>query len=183
MVLVVNLLIFYMQKFDLFFLIKTPSKRGFTLIELLVVISIISLLSSVILSSLNSARTKARDARRQEDLNTLAKSLEIYYSNHEAYPVCSFSVNDNIGHAVSLVCLNAALIADHVINSPIQDPLNGSSPSTYSYAYDNYCSTSTPGVPTYRAWVQTENQQPYQKGMWWGTAYKTLGITSCINPI
>ncbi|HEU5114785.1 MAG TPA: LamG domain-containing protein [Candidatus Paceibacterota bacterium] len=35
-------------------------KRGFTLIELLVVISIISLLSSVVLSSLNSAREKGR---------------------------------------------------------------------------------------------------------------------------
>lgn len=37
-------------------------KRGFTLIELLVVISIISLLSSVVLSSVNSARDKARVA-------------------------------------------------------------------------------------------------------------------------
>ena len=36
--------------------------KGFTLIELLVVISIISLLSSVVLSSLNSAREKARVA-------------------------------------------------------------------------------------------------------------------------
>jgi trimeric autotransporter adhesin len=38
------------------------SKKGFTLIELLVVISIISLISSVILASLNSTREKARIA-------------------------------------------------------------------------------------------------------------------------
>ncbi|MBI5133905.1 MAG: LamG domain-containing protein [Candidatus Taylorbacteria bacterium] len=38
------------------------NKRAFTLIELLVVVSIISLLSSVVLSSLNSARDKARIA-------------------------------------------------------------------------------------------------------------------------
>ena len=40
-------------------------RKGFTLIELLVVISIISLLSSIVLASLSSARTKAKLAAAQ----------------------------------------------------------------------------------------------------------------------
>ena len=63
--------------------------KGFTLIELLVVISIIGLLSSVVLASLNGARLKASDARRVSNLQEIAKALELYYnaSTPNSYPV------------------------------------------------------------------------------------------------
>ncbi|PIW74860.1 MAG: hypothetical protein CO003_00400 [Candidatus Portnoybacteria bacterium CG_4_8_14_3_um_filter_44_15] len=59
---------------------------GFTLIELLVVISIIGLLASIVLVSVNSARVKARDARRMSDLKQLQLALEMYYDSNNAYP-------------------------------------------------------------------------------------------------
>ena len=51
-------------------------KQGFTLIELLVVIAIIGILSTAVLTSLNSARDKARDARKIHDLKQIALALE-----------------------------------------------------------------------------------------------------------
>ncbi len=63
------------------------AQQGFTLIELLVVIAIIGILSSVVLASMNTARKKARDARRQADLKSLQLALESYYDTNSAYPI------------------------------------------------------------------------------------------------
>lgn len=60
--------------------------RGFTLIELLVVIAIIGILSAVVLTSLNSARQKARDARRISDIKQIQLALELSYDTQGSYP-------------------------------------------------------------------------------------------------
>ncbi len=68
---------------------KFKTRKGFTLIELLVVVAIIGLLSSVVLASLNSARAKGRDAKRESDLEQLRTALELYYNDNNAYPIGS----------------------------------------------------------------------------------------------
>ena len=66
-------------------------KKGFTSIELLVVISIIGLLSSVVLASLNQARIKARDSQRKQDIIQVRNALELYYADHKSYPWTNYS--------------------------------------------------------------------------------------------
>lgn len=61
------------------------AKKGFTLIELLVVIAIIGILSAVVLTSLNAARVKARDARVKAEMSSLRASMEVYYDSHNGY--------------------------------------------------------------------------------------------------
>ena len=55
--------------------------NGFTLIELLVVVSIIGLLSTMAVVSLNSARKKARDASRVSDVKQLSKLIDVRVAN------------------------------------------------------------------------------------------------------
>lgn len=59
--------------------------RGFTLIELLVVIAIIGILSSVVLASLNSARSKGNDAAIKSNLNNTRAQAAIYYDTPQNY--------------------------------------------------------------------------------------------------
>jgi len=62
-------------------------KKGFTLIELLVVVAIIGLLATMSIVALNTARAKARDAKRVGDIKQIQTALELYYNDNSAgYP-------------------------------------------------------------------------------------------------
>ena len=79
--------------------IKLSNKRnGFTLIELLVVISIIGLLSSIVIASLQSAKQKAQAASIVEGMNQLKNAFEIYKTDTGHYPNERVeSVKDSLG--------------------------------------------------------------------------------------
>lgn len=52
------------------------TSKGFTLVELLVVISIIAILAVIAIAIFSGVQSRARDARRQADVSSIAKALE-----------------------------------------------------------------------------------------------------------
>lgn len=65
-------------------------KSGFTLIELLVVIAIISLLSSVVLASLTSARVKTRDTKRAAEVTQIRNAILAYQFQNGKFPTTTY---------------------------------------------------------------------------------------------
>jgi type II secretion system protein G len=90
--------------------------RGFTLIELLVVIAIIGTLSSVVLASLNSARTKAQDAARMQDVKGLKTALELYYNDNKGYPTSAGTANGDV--PLNDATLTSKLVPQYIKSMP-----------------------------------------------------------------
>lgn len=121
---------------------KRNTKFGFTLIELLVVIAIIGVLSSVILSSLNSAREKARYARAKTDIDQLKKAMLTYKIDKGELPPtgdicssCSNPPNSTWMYAID------ALVNNKYLGGRIDRDPWGS-----YYGYDDNDCNSNPGV-------------------------------------
>jgi prepilin-type N-terminal cleavage/methylation domain-containing protein len=132
--------------------------KGFTLIELLVVIAIIGILSSVVLASLNTARIKARDAKRQSDMHSITVALTLYYNQYGCLPTTSATTCGSAAGTYSdantggwdyssqggfMGFLQTAGFMSKVPVDPVND-LAGSGPG---FAYKYYCYPSTHATP------------------------------------
>jgi type II secretion system protein G len=164
-----------LYKVDLSKNIMTKQK-GFTLIELLVVIAIIGLLSTLAVVSLNSARSKARDARRTSDIRQVQTALEMYFNSENTYPIEATAVNLGEGTELTLDGADgfgAAISAPGYMSQVPSDPQT----STDHYIYQTDATGST-----YRITFQLENDNSTWSCTAGGNCYAAPGVISSTDP-
>lgn len=123
------------------------TKSGFTLIELLVVIAIIGLLSTLSIIALNSARARARDAKRISDVKQMQVALEMYYNENNAYPATGSVVP---GAAIGTTGQEPFLRAVPIPPTPIDGTGCTTANGTYTLSSYNYVNNTGAGVaPSY----------------------------------
>ena len=137
-------------------------QRSFTLIELLVVIAIVGVLAALVMPSINNARTKARDAKRLEDLRQFSSALEMYYSDNNHYPV--WEEGGGFQDESASTTLAASLVPKYLASLP-KDPL----PSKYVYYYQ---SDATGSLYKGAAYMETSSGQQEKAATDGGTASK-----------
>ncbi|MCK4419199.1 prepilin-type N-terminal cleavage/methylation domain-containing protein, partial [Candidatus Aerophobetes bacterium] len=74
-------------------------KKGFTLIELLIVVAIIGIIAGIAIPRFLGVRTKAKVTRAFADMANIGTALEMYYVDHDEYPVLDEGVTD-LGTAI-----------------------------------------------------------------------------------
>lgn len=131
---------------------KSTNKNGFTILELLISVAIIALLSSIILVGISSIKERSRDTRRMSDVNEIQKALNLYFTNHNTFPVFPIEITITGEDAFSTVLENEKLIT-----AVPMDPM----PSFGSYKYQS----NTTGTNFYLNFCLETNTIPkYTKG-------------------
>ncbi|HEY9085234.1 MAG TPA: type II secretion system protein [Candidatus Tyrphobacter sp.] len=65
---------------------RNERERGFTLIEMMIVVAIIAILVTILVPNFMRARAQAQTAACEGNLKEIATALELYQTDHDAYP-------------------------------------------------------------------------------------------------
>jgi len=88
-------------------------QKGFTIVELLIVIVVIGILATLVIVTFTGIQQKARNTKRQTDINAINSHVEAFYAQNGYYPTRDH-LNDNPAgwRATNMKGLDSAALKD-----------------------------------------------------------------------
>lgn len=160
--------------------------KTFTLVEMMVSIAIIATLAGIITISISGGRAQGRDARRIQDLKTLATAIETYDTNVGSLPFNTFGDSRCVENLPQFIML----VDQKYLAQIPQDPLYnatacaGGQPSAtcHCYAYTSPATTGTGQTKDFKisaafeTLTGTEAQLAANDGGMDGTRYEIFSL-------
>src|SRR5580698_9295036 len=85
--------------------------QGFTIVELLIVIVVIGILALLVITTYSGIQAKARNAKRQTDIQDLQTQIEAFFSQSGYYPSLT-DMNSASWRATNMKSLDAGALVD-----------------------------------------------------------------------
>lgn len=116
------------------------------MLELLIAVSIIAIISAVGFSTFSQSQMRGRDAKRKQDLRSIAVALELYYQKNGHYP-CSSSFITSVplgwwitnDASISTSCASGSSLpftSNYISKLPIDPLKNVGEPRGGSFGYE-----------------------------------------------
>ena len=126
-------------------------QSGFTIVELLIVIVVIGILAALVITTYGGIQSKARNSKRQVDLQSLQTQFEAFFSQNGFYP-SNADINTPAWRATNMKSLDVIAMADP-LNANQSTPTLKITTSTisdkqYSYVVLNSSAASCEGLDT-----------------------------------
>lgn len=135
-------------------MVSLKKQKGFTLVELLIVIIIIGILATLVIVTFTGVQAKARDSKRQTDIEAIDSHLEAFFAENSYYP----TVTDlqDITASTGWVVTNMKGLDTSALSDPKSSPTataatitsTAPAPGTYVYSYETTgCTTTSASAP------------------------------------
>ena len=123
-------------------MVSLKKQKGFTIVELLIVIIIIGILATLVIVTFSGIQQKARDSKRQTDVQAVDAQLEAFYATNAYYPTL-FDLQTSTFLSANLKGLDTS-----ALNDPKGGAINSSAPAANSYSYVTTGCTTTSASST-----------------------------------
>ena len=124
---------------------RNLGNRGFTIVELLIVIVVIGILALLVITTYSGIQAKARNAKRQTDIQSVQTQLEAFFSENGYYPSLA-NLNDSSWLTTNMKSLDQTALTDPSNPDNSKTLLPAPDTTKHQYAYQVGDGSGSTGV-------------------------------------